>query len=162
QLAASRRFLEHAPNIPRTRATPSHTSPSHDASVPKPIPSADDHLKTSTTRMPISEPQHHTRACQDTAMGARRQTPADVAPAAAHARPNLAAALRWPGHDIDVLRESWPDAAGPPRDIFGPAMPFDPELDLEAWLAGVHTRYLGAWHDATAPSPSDISAIDLI
>jgi hypothetical protein len=79
-----------------------------------------------------------------------------------HPRSHLAAALRWTGHDIDALRESWPDPAGPPHDIFDLALPLDPSLDIQAWLAQAHSRYLSAWRDATDPSPPDLSEIDLI
>jgi hypothetical protein len=79
-----------------------------------------------------------------------------------HPRSHLAAALRWTGHDIDALRESWPDPAGPPRDIFDLALPPDSRVDIQAWLAQAHSRYLGAWRDATDPLPSGLSEIDLI
>jgi len=79
-----------------------------------------------------------------------------------HPRSHLAAALRWTGHDIDVLRESWPDPAGPPRDIFGLALPLDPKLEMGTWLTEAHTRYLGAWRDAKDAPPADLSEIDLI
>jgi hypothetical protein len=79
-----------------------------------------------------------------------------------HPRSHLAAALRWTGHDIDVLRESWPDPAGPPRDIFGLALPLDPHLDISAWLAQAHARYFGVWRDAKDASPTDLSEIELV
>jgi len=83
-------------------------------------------------------------------------------PAPDHPRSHLAAALRWTGYDIDALRESWPDPARSPRDIFDLALPLDPGLDIQAWLAHAHARYLAAWRDATDPSPADLSEIDLI
>jgi hypothetical protein len=79
-----------------------------------------------------------------------------------HPRSHLAAALRWTGHDIDALRESWPDRDGPPRDIFDLALPLDPALDVPAWLAEAHARYLGAWRDAIDRPLEDPSEIDLI
>jgi hypothetical protein len=79
-----------------------------------------------------------------------------------HPRSHLAAALRWTGHDIDVLRESWPDPSGPPRDLFDLALPLDPNLDIAAWLAQAHARYLAAWQGAADASPADPSEIDLI
>ena len=79
-----------------------------------------------------------------------------------HPRSHLAAALRWTGYDIDVLRESWPDPARPPHDIFGLTLPLDPDLDIGAWLAQAHERYCGAWRRATDAAATDLSAIDLI
>jgi hypothetical protein len=79
-----------------------------------------------------------------------------------HPRSHLAAALRWTGYDIDVLRESWPNPAGPPDDIFGLALPIDLNLDVSAWLATTHVRYCNAWLDCTETSPDDLSEIDLV
>jgi hypothetical protein len=79
-----------------------------------------------------------------------------------HPRSHLAAALHWTGYDIDVLRESWPDPAGPPHDIFGLTLPLDRNLDIGAWLAQAHERYCGAWRRGIDPSSTDLSEIDLI
>ena len=79
-----------------------------------------------------------------------------------HPRSHLAAALRWTEYDIDVIRESWPDPAGPPHDIFGVALPLDPDLDIGGWLAQAHARYLDAWRGAPDAVPIGLQDIDLI
>jgi hypothetical protein len=79
-----------------------------------------------------------------------------------HPRSHLAAALRWTGYDIDILRESWPDPAGPPDDLFGIGLPLDPDFDASAFLADAHIRYFRAWSNADATRLTDPAQTDLI
>jgi TPR repeat len=67
-----------------------------------------------------------------------------------HPRSHLAAALRWTGYDVDILRESWPDLAGPPKGTFGVALPLEPGFDPSSWLAHAHAAYLEAWNKSSS------------
>jgi hypothetical protein len=83
-------------------------------------------------------------------------------PGPEHPRSHLAAALRWTGYDIDILRESWPDPAGPPEAVFDLPLPLDPAADLAAWLAAAHTGYLAAWRTFADIQHAERSGIDLV
>ncbi len=85
-----------------------------------------------------------------------------VEPGPDHPRSHLAAALRGTGHDIDVLRESWPTPPGPPPDIFALSLPFEPGFDPLVWLATAQARYLRDWLDAKPASLTQPAAIDLV
>jgi hypothetical protein len=64
-------------------------------------------------------------------------------PAPGHPRSHLAAALRWTGYDLDVLRDGWPNAAAP----LG-AMLLDPQrsgTDLANWLDRLYSLCFEAW-----------------
>jgi len=79
-----------------------------------------------------------------------------------HPRSHLAAALRWTGYDVDILRESWPNLAGAPKELFGKAVPLEPEFDPGVWLAHAHAEYLRAWHAHPGPPLSGQAALELI
>jgi hypothetical protein len=79
-----------------------------------------------------------------------------------HPRSHLAAALRWTGYDIDILRESWPDIAGAPQELFGKALPLNRAFDPSDWLAGVHAEYLRAWNANPGPPLPSRARLELI
>ena len=83
-------------------------------------------------------------------------------PGADHPRSHLAAALRWTGYDIDVLRESWPSPSGPPNELFGLALPLVAGFDIGAYLAEVHLRYYSEWLRTYKDVPVDSVAMDLV
>jgi hypothetical protein len=79
-----------------------------------------------------------------------------------HPRSPLAAALRWTGYDIDILRESWPDSAGAPKELFGKALPLDRAFDPSDWLAEIHAEYLRAWNANPGPPLPSRARFELI
>lgn len=79
-----------------------------------------------------------------------------------HPRSHLAAALRWTGYDVDILRESWPDLAGAPRGLFDVALPFEPGFDPSSWLASAHAAYLEAWNANPGPLLPRRATLELI
>jgi hypothetical protein len=79
-----------------------------------------------------------------------------------HPRSHLAAALRWTGYDIDILRESWPDVASAPRELFGVALPFEPAFDPSSWLESVHAEYFRTWSENPGPPLRRRTTMELI
>ena len=68
-------------------------------------------------------------------------------PRSALARSDLAAALRWTGHDLDVPRAGWPNAPEPLGGLLGgpPALAWPSARDTEAWLDRLYARYFKDW-----------------
>jgi hypothetical protein len=79
-----------------------------------------------------------------------------------HPRSHLAAALRWTGYDIDILRESWPDLAGAPKELFEKALPLEPAFDTSSWLASTYVEYLRAWKANAGPPLHRHTTLDFI